>query len=389
MKETGKQEPGKAKGRWILLPICCTILGFALLIMARQLPGFAESYAGTVYPVMVSVFARIFHLIPFSAAELLLYGIILFFGVSLFRKKARKHLASRLLILAGVLFFLYCANCGVNYYRTPFSEKEGFSVEPSSAEELRALCLYLHEKLMEAEQTGAVIDMGKTGQKETENIDAKQEEKGKGVQAEEENEGEKASWDTVRDMMEEARKTMQALAEQYPSLQGYYPRPKPLCVSWILSVQQVSGIYSPFTIEANVNRDMVPYNIPFTACHELSHLRGFMREDEANFIAFLACVYSDNPVFQRSGLMMGYLYAANALYAEDRELCKELSAALPDRIRNEYAANNAFWEKYDTAAAQVHEAVNDAYLKAHRQEDGVKSYGRVLDLMLVWHRNMQ
>ena len=297
MKETGKQEPGKAKGRWILLPICCTILGFALLIMARQLPGFAESYAGTVYPVMVSVFARIFHLIPFSAAELLLYGIILFFGVSLFRKKARKHLASRLLILAGVLFFLYCANCGVNYYRTPFSEKEGFSVEPSSAEELRALCLYLHEKLMEAEQTGAVIDMGKTGQKETENIDAKQEEKGQGVQAEEKNEGEKASWDTVRDMMEEARKTMQALAEQYPSLQGYYPRPKPLCVSWILSVQQVSGIYSPFTIEANVNRDMVPYNIPFTACHELSHLRGFMREDEANFIAFLACVYSDNPVF--------------------------------------------------------------------------------------------
>ena len=150
MKETGKQEPGKAKGRWTLLPICCTILGFALLIMARQLPGFAESYTQTVYPVLVSVFARIFHLFPLSAAELLLYGIILFFGVSLFRKKARKHLASRLLILAGVLFFLYCANCGVNYYRTPFSEKEGFSVEPSSAEELRALCLYLHEKLMEA-----------------------------------------------------------------------------------------------------------------------------------------------------------------------------------------------------------------------------------------------
>ncbi|KAI4439854.1 hypothetical protein C824_002341 [Schaedlerella arabinosiphila] len=83
---------------------------------------------------------------------------------------------------------------------------------------------------------------------------------------------------------------MKKLAEEYPDLKGYYPHPKPVCISEILSYQNLSGVYSPFTIEANFNADMIDYNIPFTLCHELSHLRGFMQEEEANFIAFLACI---------------------------------------------------------------------------------------------------
>ena len=70
-------------------------------------------------------------------------------------------------------------------------------------------------------------------------------------------------------VQERAVKAMQALGETYPELSGYYPEPKGLFNPWILSVQQLSGIYSPFTIEANYNSGMVDYNIPFTACHEL------------------------------------------------------------------------------------------------------------------------
>ncbi|MEI3187265.1 MAG: DUF3810 family protein [Lachnospiraceae bacterium] len=43
-------------------------------------------------------------------------------------------------------------------------------------------------------------------------------------------------------------------------------------VSEILSIQQLSGIYSPFTVEANYNRAMTDYNIPHTICHELSSI---------------------------------------------------------------------------------------------------------------------
>ena len=47
------------------------------------------------------------------------------------------------------------------------------------------------------------------------------------------------------------------------------------------------------------------YNIPHTICHELSHLKGFMREDEANFIGYLACIGSDSPDFRYSGYLTG------------------------------------------------------------------------------------
>ena len=102
------------------------------------------------------------------------------------------------------------------------------------------------------------------------------------------------------------------LGQSYPQLDGYYPYPKPLINSRLLSVQQLCGIYSPFTIEANYNREMPYYNIPHTICHELSHLKGFMREDEANFIGYLACIGSDSPDFRYSGYLTGWVYAGNA-----------------------------------------------------------------------------
>ena len=92
---------------------------------------------------------------------------------------------------------------------------------------------------------------------------------------------------------------------------------QPVMVSWILAVQQLCGVYSPFTVEANYNWQMTGYNIPHTICHELSHLRGFMREDEANFIGILACTESDNAYFRYSGYLMAWVHAGNALAKAD------------------------------------------------------------------------
>ena len=87
---------------------------------------------------------------------------------------------------------------------------------------------------------------------------------------------------------------MKGLADQYPQFKSWYPYPKPLINPRLLSVQQLTGIYSPFTIEANYNSEIPGYNIPHTICHELSHLQGYMREDEANFIGYLACTSSED-----------------------------------------------------------------------------------------------
>ncbi len=69
---------------------------------------------------------------------------------------------------------------------------------------------------------------------------------------------------------------------------------------------------------------MVAYNIPFTACHELAHLRGFMQEQEANFIGYLAGTRSDSLEFNYSGYMLGWIYCTNALYMWIRMFTRKL-----------------------------------------------------------------
>ena len=182
---------------------------------------------------------------------------------------------------------------------------------------------------------------------------------------------------------------MEHLAETYSVLEGYYPNPKPVWISEILSYQHLTGVYSPFSIEANYNADMTDYNIPFTMCHELSHLRGFMSEDEANFIAYLSCIKSESEEFRYSGFLSGWLYVINALYGENTEKYEELCERLNINALKDLQANNSFWDKYDGITAEVADRVNDIYLKANRQIDGVKSYGKVVDLMLGYQRIMQ
>ena len=247
-------ENGKKNGWKIQVVITILLLaaGGGLLWAARAVTGFAEWYNRTVYPVLVSVIGRFWGVLPFSVVEMLLYGGIVLLVFWLIRDFRRPLvLVKNYATTAALLLFLYAACCGVNYYRVPFSSYYIMQMENEGADtdsNLIELCLWLTQ---EVNQARLELD-----QAEGNYENARQ----KGVAA------------------------MKRLAEQYPSLGGYYPQPKPVAISWILSVQQCSGVYSPFTIEANYNNDMVSYNIPHTICHELSHLRGFMREDEANFI---------------------------------------------------------------------------------------------------------
>ena len=56
-------------------------------------------------------------------------------------------------------------------------------------------------------------------------------------------------------------------------------------------------------MEANYNDVMYIMNKPDTFCHELAHLRGYIYEDEANFIGYLACVESEDAFFQYAGYL--------------------------------------------------------------------------------------
>ena len=66
----------------------------------------------------------------------------------------------------------------------------------------------------------------------------------------------------------------------------------------------------------------------------------------------------------------------------DAEL-EELYKKLDEKARNDLEENNVFWDRFEGKTAEVSTKVNDTYLKAHSQTDGVLSYGRMVDLMLA------
>ncbi len=355
----------------------------ALQAAARLVPGFADWYAHGIYAGLAGVFGRLFGLAPFSVVELLLYLLLISAAGYLFCQiRHPLRILSRAVFLAGLLLFLYMAGCGVNYQAAAFSRYAGIETGTYTVEELKALCAYL---------TGQVNAWAPHGDKTAES--------GGGSGTENSADGAEDSangaarfssayryQDNRARWRAESVAAMQKAGEQFPVLAGFYPEPKEVAVSWILSVQQLCGIYSPFTIEANYNGDMPDYNVPHTMCHELSHLKGFMREDEANFIGYLACTLSDDPAFCYSGYLTGWVYAGNALASVDRAAYLALYGQLCAAARRDLQENNAFWDRYEGKVAEAANQWNDVYLKMNDQPEGVRSYGRMVDLMLAYRR---
>ena len=118
----------------------------------------------------------------------------------------------------------------------------------------------------------------------------------------------------------------------------------------------------------------------------MSHLRGFMEEEEANFIAYLACIHSDKKEFQYSGNLLAWIYAMNALYEGDRDIWKSVRTELNVEVEADLEANRDYWKQYEGPVAEVSNKVNDTYLKANGQEDGVRSYDRMVDLLVAYQK---
>ena len=137
-------------------------------------------------------------------------------------------------------------------------------------------------------------------------------------------------------------KTLRLADGGYRNLQGEYAflfggtwRAKPVQLSHWWSYTGITGMYFPMLAEANVNIDVPDSSIPATAAHELAHTRGFAREDECNFLAYLTCIHSDSADFRYSGLLMAYIYCSNTLYDYDKDLWGETREACSDGVKRD------------------------------------------------------
>ena len=359
---------------WLLVVLLLNLLWIGLSLLAKKVGGFAPWYSKNIYPIWQGSLGRFAGLFPFSLSEVLIYSLpvifIILLIVKIIKKKKLASLFKWVAIIISALLLLYQANCGVNYYNASFAETEGFTRVTNDKELLIEFCEYIATKINES---SAEISSQIAGHPQFDLTNSDQQ---------------VSFYLSGTQLQDEAMRAMEGIGEIYTSLSGYYPRPKGLILSRPFSNMGVTGIYSPFTIEANYNSEITPYNLPFTACHELSHLKGYMNESEANFIAFLACISSDDAAFQRSGYILAWVYAGNELYKFDRNAFSRIRANLPEDVKKELSDANAFWDTYETKASEIQDTVNDEYLKEHGIAEGIQSYNKVVELMLGWYQTI-
>jgi len=177
------------------------------------------------------------------------------------------------------------------------------------------------------------------------------------------------------------------LSEQHPFIQKLNAPVKQIMLSDYMTYTHISGMYTFFTGEANLNTNYPYFVNVYTTAHEMAHQRGIARENEANFLAYLVCIGSDDPYMQYAGYLNMYEYLASPLYSASPSLYSKTIEKLDQYVRYDLICYSEFFDKYrDNAAADVSDAVNNTYLVLQGTE-GSKSYGMVVDLAVAYHLN--
>ncbi len=133
-----------------------------------------------------------------------------------------------------------------------------------------------------------------------------------------------------------------------------------------------SGIYGPFTGEANVSVPFSPGAAPFVIAHERAHLNGFASETDSNLIAFIT-VWSGDSAMRYSGWLVFWSYANERAWSH---------AKLDEVVVRDLLCIRHFWKNRTVPAAKYVDGMYGTYLKLQGQTQGLKTYGEAAGIIL-------
>lgn len=195
------------------------------------------------------------------------------------------------------------------------------------------------------------------------------------------------------DLIAESVHAMETMGQQYDRLSGYYVTPKYLKCSEFFSQQYIMGYYFPFSMEANINSVMYITNVAPTVCHELAHTKGFIFENDANMIGYLACIQSDDTFLQYCGYLSVLNYVNNDFYKSVNKSTYKKHVRISDRV----ADDNVFLTREDWQAVEKTAVVKtstvkkvsnnflNTNLKLNGVDEGIQQYNEVVNLLLDYY----
>lgn len=336
-------------------------------------------YTKYITPVWYNIFGRISNVFPFSVGEIMIVAGVVLTAIAIinlillffYRKNIKfisysKGFYKVFSYIAVSVCLVMTLNCTILYHVTPIDPNPEKEYREYTITELEVLRNYIVNKcinysnVIERDDDGNIIYNG--------------------------------------DIMDKSKEALRNIAKEYPKLSGYYPDVKPMMFSGIMSQSYIAGYYFPFSMEANFNDKMYITNYPNVYCHELAHLHGYIYEDEANFLSFLACINSGDTFFEYSGYLSILFYVDTAYQDSINNNVQKYDkqVKIPDEVYDDSAfLTEEKWDEVleksiiDTETMDyVSDVFTDTSLKLNGVDEGIASYDAVVDLVLQYYEGI-
>lgn len=332
---------------------------FGLQTFASLSPEMVENYySQAAYYYLARFLSGINKFFPFVAGELLVVGIFLIYiiwTIWYLRRVFRREsgfldmlkvllLQWAWLIVAGFALFLFM--WGLNYQRLPIEERMNLEQRAEGREE----AVNVGRRIVE----GINRNFGTR---------------------------DSASATGISQMTLSQQKMFQSIETAFQletmlgkASQGGFSDPKPLLFSGAATWLDIRGVYIPFTGEAAYNEKLMDCDLPFHVAHIKAHQRGFAREDEANFIAFVICIKSNEPYVRYSGYLHG-LKVLDFLEKSDANDVAALKSMIVPGAMADINARSTFGARSKSPILSgVSDGAINVYLRANRIRGGLKNF---------------
>lgn len=354
-------------------------MGVLLNLITSKTPQIVEKYySNGINIFMVKILSNISSILPFSLFEIFIYVgaiatlsyfIYCIFNITKNPKKTLYYLKNMILNIIsifGIIYFLFIILWGINYNRMDL--EDSLIEDYNKTKNLNIKKVEYDNENLKQLYKFLINQCNETREKVYED----------------ENKVMKCD-SNIKNVLKRATKGYDNVHILNLNEKGTYGTAKYILNSSLLCYTGITGIYSPFTGEANVNVASPDIYIPFTTLHEMAHQRGYASEDEANFLAYIACINNEDYDFQYSGYLLALKYTASALAKVDYNALVSANNDLSSSVINDLNHSSEFWKKFEGKVNEVSDDMNSNYLKANGVKEGTLSYGKVVNLLLTYY----
>lgn len=191
---------------------------------------------------------------------------------------------------------------------------------------------------------------------------------------------------STKDLIQGARMSYAEARKKFPFLAYNHLSVKSSMYGTLGNYLDFTGYYNPFTGEAQINTTVPKMLQPYIATHEMAHQLGYAKENEANFVGYLAAVNSPDTLFHYSTYLDLFLYTNREVYYFDSVSSSKAVKQLIPPVK----ADLLELRKFDLDHQNIFEPFTTwmygNYLKLNNQPKGLHSYNAVVGMLIAYYK---